>query len=135
MEDLKHIVETSDDIKMHNLAMRGYITMIQLNENMTEDQKSDECKHAFDLAMNLDEQRMVVSGLSAIRSTKALAMTVELLKNPDLKSEAEAAISSMAGRIGNIDPIYTRKVLNELIETTNNQQFKTRLTEILKWID
>jgi HEAT repeat protein len=135
LKDLKRIVESSDDIKMHNLAMRGYITMIQIDEQMTEDSKSEECKYALDLARNLDEQRMVVSGLSVIRSTKALEMAVDLLKDPDLKSEAEAAIASMAGRIGNIDPVYTKSVLNELIETTDNEQFKARLTEILKWID
>ena len=135
LEDLKRIVESSDDIKMHNLAMRGYITLIQIDDQMTEDRKSDECKHAFDLARNLDEQRIVVSGLPAIRSTKALDMAVDLLNDPDLKSEAEAAISRMAGRIGDIDPVYTKSVLNELIKTTDNEQFKARLTEILKWID
>jgi HEAT repeat protein len=135
LTDLKNIVESSDDIKIHNLALRGYVTLIQIDGQMTEDQKSDECEHAFALAKNLDEKRMVVSGLSTVRSKKALDMAVDLLKDPELKSEAEAAISRMAGRIGDIDPVYTKTVLNRLIETTDNQQFKARLTEILKWID
>jgi HEAT repeat protein len=135
LDDLKGIVESSDDIKIHNLAMRGYVEMIQIDVSKTEDQKSDECKHAFELSRNLDEKRIVVSGLSEIWSTKALDMAADLLNDTELRSETEAAISRMAGRIGNIDPVHTKKVLNELIDTTDNEQFKTRLSEILKWID
>jgi len=135
LKDLRTIVESSNDIKVHNLAMRGYVRMIQIEDQMTEDQKGDECKHAFELAKNLEEQKIIVSGLSAIQSRKTFQMALDLLGNPDLKSEAEAAIARIAGPMGNKDPVYVRTELNKLIGTTDNLEFKARLQEILKWMD
>jgi uncharacterized protein YlxP (DUF503 family) len=135
LNDLKTIVESSDDIKAHNLAMRGYIRMIQIDNKMTEDQKSKECLHAFGLANNLDEQRIVISGIAEIRTKGTFQLAVGLLDNPDLKAEAEAAISGIAGPLGRTHPEYTKEELNKLIESTDNPEFKSRLQNILKWME
>ena len=135
LDDLRQIVESSEDIKAHNLAMNGYIRMIRIDDTMNDDQKTDSFRHAYELAKNLDEKRIVVSGLSGIRSKGAFQMAIGLLDNPELKSEAEAAISSIAGPLGDAQPEFTRAELNKLIESTDNPAFKERLQEILEWMD
>ncbi len=135
LDDLKKVVESSTDIKVHNLALRGYIRMIQIDDKMTEDQKFEACKYAYGLVTNLDEKKIVVSGLSEITSKGAFQMAVELLQDPELRSEAEAAITSITGSLGRIHPEYTRAELNKLINTTEDQKFKASLEEILKWMN
>jgi HEAT repeat protein len=135
LEDLRKVLESSEDIKAHSLAMNGYIRLIQIDNAMSEEEKSEAFKHAMELAKNIDEKRVVVSGLSSVRTKSAFQMAVGLLENPELRPEAEAAISSIAGSLGRIDPDYTRKELNRIIEATDNPEFKARLQEILKWMD
>ena len=115
--------------------MNGYIRLIQIDNAMSEEEKSEAFKHAMELAKNIDEKRVVVSGLSSVRTKSAFQMAVGLLENPELRPEAEAAISSIAGSLGRIDPDYTTKELNRIIEATDNPEFKARLQEILKWMD
>jgi len=135
LDDLRQIIASSDDVKVHNLAMNGYVRMIQIDDAMNEEEKSEAFQHAFELAGNIDEQRIVVSGLSKVGARGALQMAVGLLDNPDLRSEAEAAIASIARPLGNRDPEYTRAELNKIIETTDDDEFRARLQEILKWMD
>jgi len=135
IHDLKTIVESSNDIKAHNLAMRGYVRMIQIDENMTEEKRGGECIHAFEQANNLDEQKIVVSGMAEVATKETFQMAIDLLSDPELKAEAEAAISKIAGPLGGIYPEFTKAELNKLIESTNNPKFKSRLQEILKWMD
>ena len=135
MNVLKQVVESTDDVKAHNLALQGYIRMIQINEKMTEDQKFKACEYAFGLASTLDEKKIVISGLSEITSIGAFEMAVGLLQDPELQSEAKAAISNIAGPLGRIHPEYTKTELRLLIDKTDDPKFKMRLEEILKWMN
>ncbi len=135
MNVLKEVVESTDDVKAHNLAIQGYIRMIQINDKMTEDHKFEACKYAFGLASTLDEKKLVISGLSEITSIGAFEMAAGLLEDPELQSEAKAAISSMAGPLGRIQPEYIKTELKKLIDTTDDPKFEMRLKEILKWMN
>ena len=135
LDELKQVIESSEDAKAHNLALRGYIRMVQIDNIMTEDQKFEACKYAYDLTASLDEKKIVVSGLAEIMSKGAFQMAIGLLQDQELQSEAEAAISSMAGSLGRIHPEYTKTELRKLISTTEDPEFKERLEEILKWMD
>jgi HEAT repeat protein len=135
MNVLKEVVETTEDVKAHNLALQGYIRMIQIDDKMTEDQKFEACKYAFSLASTLDEKKIVISGLSEITSKGAFEMAAGLLQEPELQSEAKAAISNMAGSLGRIHPQYTKAELKKLIDTTDDPKFEMRLKEILKWMN
>lgn len=135
MNVLKEFVETTEDVKAHNLALQGYIRMIQIDDKMTEDQKFEACKYAFSLASTLDEKKIVISGLSEITSKGAFEMAAGLLQEPELQSEAKAAISNMAGSLGRIHPEYTKAELKKLIDTTDDPKFEMRLKEILKWMN
>jgi HEAT repeat protein len=135
MNVLKQVVESTEDVKAHNLALQGYIRMIQIDDKMNEDQKFEACKYAFGLASTLDEKKIVISGLSEITSIGAFEMAAGLLEDPELQSEAKAAISTMAGSLGRIQPEYTKAELRKLINTTDDPKFKIRLEEILKWMN
>ncbi len=135
MNVLKQVVESTDDVKAHNLALQGYIRMIQIDDKMTEDQKFEASKYAFGLGSTLDEKKIVISGLSEITSIGAFEMAAGLLEDPELQSEAKAAISTMAGSLGRIHPEYTKTELRKLIDTTDDPKFKMRLEEILKWMN
>lgn len=135
LEELRNLVESTYDLKIHALAMNGYVRMIQIDQEMSEARKGEEITHAFELTESLDEKKLVVSGLSEIKSKEAFQMAVNLLQNTELRPEAEAAVSAIAGPMGNRYPEYTRSELNRIIETTDNTEFKERLLEILKWVD
>jgi HEAT repeat protein len=132
---LKQVVESTEDVKAHNLALQGYIRMIQINDKMTEDQKFEACKYAYGLASTLEEKKLVISGLSDVTSIGAFEMATGLLEDPELQSEAKAAIASMAGSLGRIHSEYTKTELRKLVNTTDDPKFKMRLEEILKWMN
>lgn len=135
VDDLREIIEAAEDIKLHNLATRGYVRLVQLSDKMTEDEKFEALVFALQEAGSLEEKKIVVSGLSALRSKDAFQMAIELLSEQDLQAEAKGAISTMAGPLGNRYPVYTREEVQKLIQSTNDPEFKARLEEILKWMD
>lgn len=131
-QDLKTIVETTEDISKHTLALRGYIQVVIVDEILSEDQKFNEIHHAFNIASSADEQKIVLSGLGKITSPESLKFAISLLNNPNLIREAEAAVMSIADNLSWSYPDETRIELNKVLQFTDNEEFKKEIEDLLK---
>ncbi len=135
MNDLNKLIVNTSDPKKHVLGMRGYVRMIQINDEMTDDEKTEALREAFQMAINTGEKRTIVSGLGSLGSMKALNMAVELLEDDELKAEARVATLDIAPRTADDHPEETKKILRNLLDSTEDERFQEEIRERLEWID
>jgi HEAT repeat protein len=135
MEDLKQLTSSTDDQRKHTLALRGYIDVVLVDNQMSDDDKLKEIRQAYDLSTNTAESRMVISGLSRIGSLEALDMAIGLLEEPDLKKEAEAAVVRIAGGTSWESPEETTKRLNIALKKIDNEEVVLNIHKILDRIN
>ncbi|MCK4853542.1 MAG: HEAT repeat domain-containing protein [Bacteroidales bacterium] len=135
MEDLKQLASSTDDQRKHTLALRGYVDVVLADNQMSNDDKFREIRHAYDLSTSTAEFRIVISGLSRIGSLEALDMAVRLLENPELRKEAEAAVVRIAEQTSWAYPKETTRRLNLVLKKINNKEVEQRIHRILDRIN
>ena len=133
-EDLLGVLLETEDIKQHNLAMQGYIKLTNMDEAVSEDKKVKLFEEALNLANDVNEQKIVLSGLAKVNSMDALNLAIKLLNDTKIRNEAEAAVIDISGDVGQLDPEKTQIILNQLIKETENPDFRSRIEETLQWI-
>ena len=131
MEDLKRLVSSTDDQLRHTLALRGYVDVVLADPQMNREKKMIEIRNAYGLCNTQAESRIVISGLSRIRSLDALEMAIGLLDDPDLKKEAEAAVARIAEQTGWEYPQETTAQLEPVLQKIENEDVKNRILGIL----
>jgi hypothetical protein len=77
------------------IALRGYISMIDKQLELSDAEIMGDYKKAITLAARLDDKRLVLSKLSGFRSRSALKLAESLAGDKDLKRDAEAAIKQI----------------------------------------
>jgi len=121
LEDLLTVAKSSKN-KIHQvLALRGYIRLLGLPSERTDKKTIQLYMTAMGLAQNTNEKRMVLSGISKIRSINALNTAASYLTDNKLKNEAEVAVIKIAGRTRHDFPQETRAVLLKVVDSKNNE--------------
>ena len=77
------------------IALRGYISMIDKQLELSDAQIMTDYNKSLALATRLDDKRLVLSQLSGFRSRSALKLAQDLASDKDLKRDAEAAIEKI----------------------------------------
>jgi len=131
MQDLKEIAGTTGDQRKHTLALKGYVDVMNADPQLSNQEKFKEIQHAFSLAGNQAEYRIVISGLGRIHSLDALEMAIGLLEKPELKQEAEAAILSIAGETSWGYPRETTAALEKIRGSLENERVIRGINRIL----
>jgi HEAT repeat protein len=135
MDDLKELASSTTDPRKHTLSLRGYVEVVLADDKMSSEEKLGEIRQAFQMSANTAESRMVISGLSRIGSPPALEMAIGLLDDPELKSEAEAAVARIAEQTGWGYPEETTRQLNAILEKIDNKEVVQRIHRILERIN
>jgi len=106
MKTLAEVAADKSSSQTHRiLALRGYISMIDKQLSLSDDQIMGDYSKAIALASRLDEKRLVLSKLSGFRSRSALKLAESLSADKDLKRDAEGAvqrIKSLLARPGRV---------------------------------
>jgi HEAT repeat protein len=135
VDDLLTIAKTSEN-KVHKiLALRGFVRLIGIDENLSADEAIKMYRQAMELSEDAREKKMVLSGLANLKSLAALDMTASYLQDTALQQEAEAAVIKIAEGIYKNHPQQTRDILNKIIETSKNDSLRQQAREILKTMD
>jgi HEAT repeat protein len=135
MEDLKQLASSTDDQRKHTLAIRGYVDVVLVDNQMSNEDKLREIRKAHDLSSSTAESRIVISGLSRIGSLEALDMAIGLLEDPELEKEAEAAVVRIAEQTSWGYPEETTRQLNSVLEKIDNKDVERRIHKILDRIN
>lgn len=135
MDDLLNVAETSREKVLQILALRGYIRSIGIDTAHTDDEKPQMYQKAFDLSSEINEKRMVLSGLAEIRSMSALDMAARYLGDPSLQNEAEVAVVRIAQRIWREHPQETLPYLNRVVRSSSNEEVRQRAQGLIDRIN
>ena len=134
LNDLLNAAKTSTDNLEKTLALRGFITLIDINGKRDEAESVKLYQQAMSLAQRSAEKRMALSGLSDIRSVDALNAAIAYLPQKDIQSEVETAVLRIAGRIKRDHPQEAKTALEKIISITKSDYIKNRAQSELKRI-
>jgi HEAT repeat protein len=135
VSDLESVAQNASDPQQRILALRGYI---ELNKNDNQSSPAtvlERYKLAMQMANDMNEKRMVLSGVGTMNTTGALDMAKTYLKDESLQNEAEVAVVQIARNMGGEHPEASRKALQEIIATTHNESTKRDARRILGWLN
>jgi HEAT repeat protein len=97
--DLLKIAQTSENNVHRILALRGYISLTAASEQLSPEQKLQNCKTAMSLATDDAEKKKILAVASGVRTADSLSFVVSYLTAPALKEEAALAVLTIAKEI------------------------------------
>ncbi|OGC07043.1 hypothetical protein A2V82_05730 [candidate division KSB1 bacterium RBG_16_48_16] len=135
VSDLESVAKNSPDQQQRILALRGYVELNKKDNQGSPVTVLERYKLAMQMASDVNEKRMVLSGVGTMNTTDALAMAKTYLIDESLKNEAEAAVMQIARNMGREHPEASKKALQEIIATTQNEMTKRNAQRILSWLN
>ncbi len=130
-DELLDAAAKSEDQKVRALALRGLVKIVGSDRDRNVKEVADLYKKAVELAASDDEKKMVISGLSEVRSSVALQMTASFLNDPALRHEAQFASLKIASSVAAQNPQLTKSVIDEIVAGTDNSAVKGEAEKIL----
>jgi HEAT repeat protein len=94
-EPLLHLCRTADSRKFLNLAFRGFVRLVEMAE-ISSGEKFDLFSEALSLPAGPAEKKIVLSGLSDLKTMDSLRLAASYLGNLDLKTTAAQAVAGIA---------------------------------------
>ena len=130
MADLLKVVQTTDNKLHHVLALRGYVRLIGLDSSRPAQEMIDMYRQAMELASNVSEKKMVLSGLATIKTLSALVMASAYLEDKALQQEAEVAVVKIAEAISDSYPLESKAALEKIIQISKNDFLRKKAQEL-----
>jgi len=124
------VVQATDNKLHHVLALRGYVRLIGLESSRTAEETIGMYKQAMSLVSDTSEKKMVLSGLSNVKSLAALEMAAAYLEDKNLLQEAEVAVVKIAEATGDIFPAESKAALQKIIEVSKNEFLRKKAKEV-----
>ena len=134
IEDVLNLAKTSKNKRFKVLALRGYIRLIKVNPKRGDGETIKMYQQAMNLADEVNEKRMVLSGLGSLGSLEALNATLPYLDQKEIQAEAEVAVVQICRRIRGSHPKEAREALQKVIGMTRNENTKKDAERELKRI-
>jgi len=135
MADLIKVVRTDDNKEHKVLALRGYIRLIGLDSDRPANETVRMYQVAMDLASDISEKKMVLSGLGNITSYYAMEMAVEYLEDTALQQEAEVAVARIARDIYTTHPQKTKEALQKVLDISTNASLRRQVQGMIDRIE
>ena len=121
LEDLLTVTKSSNNEVHQVLALRGYIRLLGIPSERADNETIKMYKTAMKLAQNVNEKRMVLSGISSIRTVNALNTAANFLADTELKNEAEVAVIRIARHTRGNFPQETKAILLKVVNSKNGE--------------
>ena len=140
IHDLHNVVKTSDNETHRILALRGYIDLLKIRSERPAKESIELFMTAMNLATEVSEKKMVLSGLGRLWSVETLEVSARYLDDPAIKLEAEAALMRPLDLLLERDDDSLKEMLNEglretlnkILSGTDNDRIREWVTEILE---
>lgn len=95
LEAVRSVILTAENPTFRYVSLQGYIRLIQAAELVPEEQYSL-LSDVFDAAVVLEDKKVILSGLSRIKSKQSLRYVAAFLQDPELQSNAARAVTRIA---------------------------------------
>ncbi len=134
MNDLYDVASQSGDKIEKVLALRGFIRLIGLENSRSADETFKLYDKAMDIATELSEKRLVLSGLKKVPTVEAVKLAKNYLSEPALMEDAANAVVRIAWATFEKAPAETAPALAEVMQKTKNAMLRDHAEEMLKEI-
>ncbi len=132
--DLLMVVRASKNKLHHVLALRGFVRLIGLESGRPAEETIDMYKQAMSLASDISEKKMVLSGLSNVKSLVALQMAATYLEDKDLQQEAEVAVVKIAETTIGSNPVESKAALQKVIQISKNEFLRNQAQKLMSQV-
>jgi HEAT repeat protein len=99
IEDVFEIAKSSGDETHKLLALRGFIRMTALGKYRIPENVVSDLRLAAEISRRPDEKRLVLAALADFACPDGLKLAQSMLGDPDLKAEAQAAVTAIQKRL------------------------------------
>ncbi|MBN1466929.1 HEAT repeat domain-containing protein [candidate division KSB1 bacterium] len=131
LDDLENVAKTAKESAHRVLGLRGYIRLLGLESDRPKAETVAKYKNALDMAEQISEKRLALSGLAEVQSSDAMFLAAEYLDDPDLKGEAEIAVLGNAWRARGGDVEKRKAIIRQVYENTTDDRIKSGAKELL----
>jgi len=114
------IAEKSKTPAHQVLALRGFVRLLRFESALPFETTIKKFQRAMELAVNLNEQKMILGWLAEVKAVGALELAVAQQKNEALRAEAEVAAVKIAGAVSGSHPAETQTLLQQLLQNAPN---------------
>jgi len=121
-KDLLAIAKSAAEPSHRVLALRGYIRLAGLESDRPKAETVAMYKTALDMAENIGEKRMALSGLARVENLDALLLAGQYLDDPELYGEAEIAVMDNAWQTRNVKTGERKAILQKVYEKTTDDE-------------
>jgi HEAT repeat protein len=128
--DLLRIARESSTASQKVLALRGYLDLIERDQELSPDEKVRLYEASMALAPEEAERQRVFSKLGQVASFSALNLVVKLAGNP-ASEEAIAAAVSIARKVYAGNTGLARLIVQKVMESTRNEELTAQCRDIL----
>jgi HEAT repeat protein len=135
MADLLRAYKASTNSTEKAIALRGYIRMIGMNEQRTQDEALALYKQAAAGSTGPAENRLILSGVSKLGSLDALEFARGYMADSAVRPEAELAVVEISKATLAAYPVRTREALEPIARDSSNEAVKTRARDSVALLD
>ena len=135
LNDLLKVAESSGNELHRTLALRGFIHLLGLENERSDQGTILMYERAMNLAAGDTEKKKVLSALAQVKSLEALEMSKMYLGNEKLSSEAEFAVIKIAENVYEQFPQQVKNTLNQLLKQLKNDSLRKQTEELIHKID
>ena len=133
IDSLWKVAKDSENEIQRVLALRGFVRLIGLSDRPA-GEKTKMYQEAMELASNVSEKKMVLSGLANVKSFTALQMAADYLDDRLLRQEAEAAVVRITAAVHTSFPAQSKAVLEQVLQICENDSLRRKAQELIERI-
>ena len=130
-DDLLEVAKSAESSSHQVLALRGYIQLAGLESDRPKPETVAMYKTALELAENVGEKRMALSGLAQVGCIGAMKLAGEYLDNSELKGEAEIAVLQNAWSTRNEESEERTALVKKVYDQTSDERVKNQAGRML----
>jgi HEAT repeat protein len=132
MPDLLAAAKGATEAAHQTLALRGYVRLAGLMKTRQPDERVAAYEQAMGLAKRNEEKWLVLSGLSACPTAKAIKLVASCIGQAGLTEEASVAAVKIGRALGAKGGNDVREAMEAVVQSSKNQQTVGEAKDIIK---
>ena len=134
-DELLEIAKTSDNDAYRIWSLRAYARVVALPNAFLPEDAFKRLKSAMDLATRLEDRKLIVSRLAAVRTPASLELLLSYLDNAELKNDAVGAVFLSAKGLSQSHPDLAKPALKRVQELFKDEAILQQVRKVLRDIE
>jgi HEAT repeat protein len=132
---LVQVAETTNDEKIRSTALKGFTNFINLDKNLSDEQRINLYKKSLELAKSGNERNIALDGIGHIDNFESLEIFRSYTNQVDVKETVDDGINRVSWHLFKKNPEKVKKYVLSFLDEVKDEEFQTKNKELLKAID